>query len=385
MHEASHICGNSRQAGLALLIACALPGTPLQAQVRTERGPLAVTVEGYANVSAATGDLESSRGDLDDALRIDAALRGLALLDLESGPELGVRLVVEAATDGGAELAESSVLLVARQGRFEIGERQGLPDVLVGYAPNNFTFTGAEFGPASGPSLDPGGGLQSAFLDDMLQAGLRELGSLGFAATLADDRSAKALYVSPKRGGWLAGVSYSPDATDPRYDRLLQAGLTHDRYWGEHALHVGGSYSYAGAASPQQRDLHSVSAGATLVLHYDWMLGMSLTYDGRSGLPVTGSGAAPADAAWGAVASLNYNRGPWTAGAFVQHGTREGDPQRRGDDDMTAFEAGLSYRTSTRLRVYLAWYRFEFDDEGGVARADRHRGDLLIAGLRATL
>ena len=40
-----------------------------------------------------------------------------------------------------------------KNGRIEIGERMGLPDVLTGYAPNNFQFTSAEFGPASGPSL----------------------------------------------------------------------------------------------------------------------------------------------------------------------------------------------------------------------------------------
>jgi len=65
---------------------------------------------------------------------------------------------------GNTRLTEAGVLLFDHHGRVEIGERMGLPDVLTGYAPNNFQFTSAEFGPASGPSLDPGGGLQTASL-----------------------------------------------------------------------------------------------------------------------------------------------------------------------------------------------------------------------------
>jgi hypothetical protein len=50
----------------------------------------------------------------------------------------------------------------------------------------------------------------------------------------------------------------------------VQAGLTHDRYWKDNVLHVGGSYSFARATreSPGQRDLHSLNLGATLVLSY---------------------------------------------------------------------------------------------------------------------
>jgi predicted porin len=83
--------------------------------------------------------------------------------------------------------------------------------------------------------------------------------------------------------------------------------------------------------------------------------------------------------------SLNYNRGPWTAGAFVQWSTHEGDAGRARDDRLRALEAGLSYRVSTKLRFYGAWYHFDFDDEGGHLAADRHSGSVALIGLRATL
>lgn len=371
---------------IASVILSAAPAA--YAQVNIERDAIELTVEGYANVTAGAADLRAETDDFGDGdLRIDAAIRGLARWRNASGPDVGLRLVIETSPEDELDLAEASVLLFGEAGRVEIGDRQGLPDVLTGYAPNNFTFTGAEFGPASGPSLDPAGGLQTAFLDDALAAQMRELSVLGFAASLSDDRSAKALYVSPKWRGLLAGLSYASNATDPRFTDLVQAGLTHDRYWKDNVLHVGGSYSFARAAraASGQRDLHSLNVGATLVLDYDWMLGASVTYNGSSGMSQPTAPNTSIDEAWGSVVSLNYNRGPWTAGAFVQWGTHEGDAGRAGDDRLRAFEAGLSYRVSTKLRFYGAWYYFDFDDEGGQLAADRHGGSIALIGLRATL
>jgi hypothetical protein len=366
-----------------------LIGAPsIQAQVSLTRGPVSLTTEGYANATTAFVLEHAVASSVNDGdLRLDAALRALLRWSNASGPDIGVRAVVEGSREDTFDLAEASFLIFGRAGRLEIGERQGLPDVLLGYAPNNFAFTGAEFGPASGPSLDPGGGLQAVFLDAALGSQLRELSVLGVAASLSDDRSGKVLYVSPKARGWLAGVSYATNATDPRYSDLVQAGLTHDTYWDENVLHVGGSYSFARAATDggaAHSDLHSINLGATLVLNYDWMLGASITYDGTSSLGRPLATGSQSDA-WGAVVSLNYNRGPWTAGAFIQRSTREGDTDRAGNDALIAFEAGLSYRVSTKVRLYGAWYAFDLDDEGGTRSADRHHGQLVLVGLRATL
>jgi hypothetical protein len=378
-----------RQLWIAALVASSITATaPVLAQINAQRGSVAFTLEGYANLTNGFADLSVPTDQFKDGnLRVDAALRALARWSNRFGPDVGLRLVLEGSPEDELDVAEASVLIFGRGGRLEIGDRQGLPDVLLGYAPNNFTFTGAEFGPASGPSLDPGGGLQVAFLDAALGSQLRELSVLGFAASLSDDRSAKVLYVSPKARGWLAGVSYASNADDPRYSDLVQAGLTHDTYWGENVLHVGGSYSFARADSADiaRRDLHSLNLGATLVLNYDWMLGASVTYDGTSGLARSTSVHGSQSDAWGAVVSLNYNRGPWTAGAFLQRSTREGDTAVRGNDALTAFEAGLSYRVTTKFRLYGAWYAFDLDDEGGSRSADRHHGQLVLVGLRATL
>ena len=375
-----------------ILLAVIAFAAPVFAQVNAQRGPITVALEGYANLTTGYADLGNRRDEFKDGnLRIDAAARVLARWSNPLGPDIGVRAVVEASPEDNLDFAEASLLIFGHGGRLEIGDRQGLPDVLLGYAPNNFTFTGAEFGPASGPSLDPGGGLQSAFLDGSLAAQIRELAVLGFAASLSDDRSAKILYVTPKAKGWLGGVSYASNATDPRFTDLIQAGLTHDTYWGENVLHVGGSYSFARAdhrfVEPgiSLRDLHSVNLGATLVVNYDWMLGASVTYDGTSGIARPAVGARSPSNAWGAVVSVNYNEGPWTLGAFVQRGEREGDTTRAGNNALTAFEAGLSYRVSTKVRLYGAWYAFDFDEEGGSRPEDRHRGQLVLLGLRATL
>jgi predicted porin len=186
-------------------------------------------------------------------------------------------------------------------------------------------------------------------------------------------------------------LSYAANATDPRFADLLQIGLTHDTYWEENVLHVGGSYSFARAdrrvaaeEGTARRDLHSLNFGATLVLNYDWMLGASVTYDGTSGIAHEELAGISERNAWGAVVSLNYNRGPWTAGAFVQRSRREGTTRLR-NDALTAFETGLSYRFSTKFRLYGAWYAFDFDDDGGARSEDRHHGQLLLVGVRATL
>ena len=352
------------------------------AQVNVKRGSTELRVEGYANITTGT---PTSAGE--PSLRLDAALRGLLRWSNASGPDIGIRIAVESSPEDRLDVAEASILLFGKGGRFEVGNRQGLPDVLFGYAPNNFNFTGAEFGPAAGPSLDPGGGLQTAFVGKALAAQVRELSVLGFAASLSDDRSAKALYVSPKWRGWIAGASYAPNATDPRYADLAQLGLTHDTYWKENVLHVGGSYSFA-RTEPNavgSRDLRSLNVGATLVLNYDWMIGASATYDGKAPSFQGNVNSLTIDRSWGSVFSVNFNRGPWSAGAFVQRSTRADNPARAGNDRLIAFEAGLSYRASTKLRIYSAWYYFDFNDEGGTIAIDRYRGNLLLIGVRATL
>ena len=346
-----------------------------------------LTVEGYANVtmSVADGLSVGSAGD-GNGVRADLALRALGRIKLDSGPDLGIRLVTESSPENRLELSEASLLLFGSRGRLEIGDRQGLPDVLTGYAPNNFSFTGAEFGPASGPSLDPGGGLQHAFLPEALAAQLNDLGVLGAAASLAGDRSTKVVYVSPKAHGLLGGISYALDADDARFGALTQAGLVHERYWDSNILRLGGSASYArgrNLGALAVRDLHSLNLGATLILDDDLMLGISATWNGVSG--TVANAVAPTSDAYGVTTSANYNHGRWTSGGYLQWATSAGDSSLQGNDRLAAAEIGVSYRLSTKVRLYAAWYRFDFVDEGGRGLLGREAGNNFLFGVRATL
>ncbi len=370
----------------SILVLVGIPLAPVRTQVVNESESASLTTEAFANLSVgfphAAGAFE---GQSEDDLRLDGALRLLGRVDVFQEFDLGARLVLTTSPEDELEASEYSLLLFGGGGRFEVGARQGLPDVLTGYAPNNFTFTSAEFGPASGPSLDPAGLLQTSFLPRALAAQLDELTTLGFAPSLSADQSTKVLYVAPKWRGFLAGVSYADDAQDPRFGRLMQAGLTHETYWAQNVLRVGGSYSFAGGESSQGiADLHSLNLGTTLVLDDSLIIGVSATWNGDSGTrrPLVRSDV---DDAWGWVTSVNYNHGPWTMGAFYQWATAEGNSDLAGDDRLSAAEAGVSYRINTRVRFYGAYYYYDFDDEGGELAADRNSGGALIVGVRVTL
>lgn len=237
-------------------------------------------------------------------------------------------------------------------------------------------------GPASGPSLDPAGRLQTSFLPAALAAQISPLASLGVTAALFDDQSAKILYVSPKKRGWLAGVSYADDADDDTIDELIQAGVTHESYWQQNVLRWGATYAHGAAPSQSSaRNVNSIGTGVSLTLDDSLMLGVAASYDGRGRLPSTAAGRL-ASAASGATASVNYNTGPWTMGAYYQYATAEGSTSFARDDRLSAFELGTSYRFTTKLRVYGAWYRFDFSDDDTSAASLTEAGNVFLLGLR---
>jgi hypothetical protein len=369
---------------LAGVLLCLLAGQAAYSQVILSSGTSQLTVEGFANLAAGLESAPRTQGTAMDDARIDGGVRVLGRLLVDEWPDIGVRLAAEG-NEEQARLVEASVLLFGGNGRLEIGERMGLPDVLTGYAPNNFQFTSAEFGPASGPSLDPSGRLQTSFLPAALATQINSLVSLGVTAALFDDQSAKILYVSPKKAGWLAGVSYADDADDDAIDELIQAGVTHESYWQQNVLRWGATYAHAVARSEgSPRDVDSIGAGISLTLSDALMLGIAASYDGRSRLPSTAT-ARFASAAWGATVSVNYNTGPWTVGGYYQHATAEGSTGIARDDRLSAFEIGASYRFTTKIRAYGAWYRFDFDDDDRSASNVSDVGNVFVLGLRLTL
>jgi len=367
-----------RTSVLCLACATALGSQATNAQAVFDAGALKATVEAYVNATGAatSGDSGQLEPETDD-VRLDGAVRVLIRADRRNGPDWGLRFVAEASPERDIELAEASLLFFGAHGRLELGERQGLPDVLTGYAPNNFTFTSADFGPASGPSLDPGGGLQVSFLGAEVASQVAALSSLGFTATLADDRSWKALYVSPKTAGYLYGLSFAPDADDERFGALTQAGLTKEWYWAQNVLRVGGSWAHANGEH-RQDSLDSFNAGSTVVIDDSLSIGIAMTWNGKSGLPID---AIDRVNTWGVTASANYNVGRWTIGGYAQRAVGAGDASEPGADVLDAYEVGASWRYTTRLRAYVAWYSWRLDDEQATVR----RGDMVLVGLRATL
>ena len=376
-----------RRTGMRLAVLALLGMAPeAYSQVVLDAGPLHWTAEAYANLTAGDSDSTRDHGPSDSSAgaQFDGGVRLLGRLQLDQGPDIGLRLAAEV-SDSDARLAEASVLLFGRGGRLEIGERMGLPDVLTGYAPNNFQFTSAEFGPASGSSLDPAGRLQTAFLPASVAGQLDQLTGLGVAAAMFDDRSPKVLYVSPKERGWIGGISYAGDADDESIGQLVLAGMTLEHYWQQHLLRWGATYAYGQADDDQLiRDVNSVGLGMSLTLDDALTLGVAASYDGRSRLPRAAHGQS-ASGAWGATVSANYNSGPWTMGAYYQDARAEGSPLEARNDRLRAFEVGASYRFTTKLRLYGAFYWFDLDDDDRSDASASDVGHVVLVGARLTL
>jgi len=365
------------------------------AQEDTRQGPLALTVEGYANVTgAARARMERTQTGFDSAdRRLDAAARLFGRVDTEEWTA-GARVVFQTIGASSPEFGDRSLVLShAKLGRLEVGWRQGLPDTLTGYAPNVYTFTAVEFGPPTGLNLFPQGGLQTSFLPPSVGAKIAGLSYLGASAALAGDQSPKLIYVAPRISGFQLGFSASPNADDAAggasFGASAQAGVLHETYFGQNVLRVGGSYTFARGESDRSRglitgDLHSGNVGVTLVLDDELYLGLSFTADGRSG-GVHSVPAATSPFSVGAVASASYEVGRWAVGGFLQWARGGRDVDGTGSARLRSLEIGGSYRVDTRLRFYAAAYGYRLDDQAGPASLGSVSGTVLLAGIRATL
>lgn len=237
----------------------------------------------------------------------------------------------------------------------------------------------AEYGPASGTSLDPDGGLQTTLLPPVLADQIAPLATLGVTAAYFPDESTKLIYVVPKTRGFTGGISHAPwvKNTDGGVRNLTQTGLTWEHYWASHVLRVGGTYAYAMervAPGTEFHDTHSWSFGASATIEDALTVGASYT-----------SSSAPRGGAQGYAASVNYNRGAWTVGAFVQRSEREDQPALAGNDRLSAAQAGISYRMNTRIRHFAAVYRYHLVDESGAGRLGDNHGTSWIIGTRISI
>lgn len=379
---------------LLTALALTLAASAADAQVTIARGSYGLTIEGFANLTTG-GDAGSDApySTKEWSVRLDGAVRLVGLVNAADGFAFGPRVIVQSAPRDKLGVGERSLLFQGKKwGRFELGYRQGLPDVLIGYAPNAFTFTGAEYGPATGPGLDPDGRLPTAFLDPALGSQIDSMSYLGFASALYLDQSAKLIYVSPRKKGWLAGLGFAPNVDDRSgpYRQLAQTGLVYEGYTEHDVFRVGATYTFAAGQDTSvgrtgSDDLSSLSLGATVVLHESLILGVSGSYNGRSGLVLRSSAARPRSAAYGYSASVNYNTGHWTCGGYFQSARAEGDVALPGQDQLRVFQLGGSYRFERRLRLYGAGYLYRFIDEGGLGTGIKPQGAVFVFGVRATL
>ena len=369
---------------LGLLAGTALSSVAHQAaaQIVVTDEPFKLTVEAYGNATggfAFGADGTRAGGFADGAIRVFGQF-------VEGGFGVGLRIVLATSTDDAIGWGERSLVVSDRWGRVEVGWRQGLPDVLTGYAPNAFQFVSAEFGPASGASLDPNGGLQSRFIDRDLARRIDRLSILGVSTSYFADQSPKALYVSPKVDGWLLGVSFAPRiegrAGAPHRGALFQGGLVKEAYLGADVLRLGGGFAFArGGTTEAGRvdDLFSLSGGVEYIVDAALAFGASFTFNARSGLTSVPGGGERA-AVWGVAASVNYTDGPWQWGAYAQFARGESEPARGRDGRLIAGQVGGAYRFSQKVRAFGALWGFDFSDEGR-----RATGVVALGGFRIQL
>ena len=283
---------NYQHLQVAFFLSATVVSLPAAPQVAYERATYKITAEGYANFTGAyvaVGD--EPRDTTNTAGRIDAEARLLGLAMISHGFALGPRVTLRGSTTDTIDVGEYSLIGIGRWGRVEFGRRRGLPDILTGYGPNAYQFVSAEFGPASGPSLDPDGGLQTSLLTQGLGDQINHLTSLGITASLFFDESPKIIYVAPKTHGFLGGISFSPNADNAAgdYAELVQTGLVYEKYWQQNVVRIGGTYAYANSAAHAKSatftdDGHSLSGGVALTWHDDLTLAASFAYNGNTGL-----------------------------------------------------------------------------------------------------
>jgi predicted porin len=376
-------------------------GAGAQAQVVANADAFRLTTEGFINATVGNGS-HSGSGLADDArrLQVDAGIRLFGQYNFDPQRAIGVRAELNGSPEEHVRGGERSLLYIDPVGRFEIGRRRGLPDSLVGYAPNTYAFTAAEFGVTSGRTLDPGAGLATTFLPDALGGRINAVSGNGASSAFFGDTSPKILYVSPKFSGFQLGVSYAPkidggSSAGHPYDSLFQTGLAYQKDFGQNFFRFGGSYSNAsvdqGAADalnvPGLRKLDSWSLGTEINFGEVLTFGLNASRNGGDsgnpvGAPAFGNGLYGAH---GVTASVNYNDGKWVYGGYVQRAN--GGENVAGRDNLTVFQLGIAYRIDTKLRVFAALYdyRLKNDGIGGAIPSSSVSGKVLLAGVRWTL
>ena len=373
---------------------------------------LKIKLSGFAN--ATLGSADTPRGGLASAA--EAEIEVTPQYKLPSGTVLAVRATLGVGEAGPtrdapwrAAVPEVSAFAIGSFGRVEIGVRAGFPQSLIGFTPSEIAFTAAEFGPESGARLDPDGRLPTALLPPTLGARIDRLTYLGYATRFYDDRSFKAIYLTPRfKGGVYAAVSYaprtdrpggfglagSPVAADAGFRDLVQAALVWNHRSEAVDLSIGGTFSHAAPSddfTPGARRAasNSLSGGLSATIRDRWALGLSGTWDGLSPRRPGDTGRAP----YGVVASVNFVEGPWVAGGYYQHASARVDAALPEHDRLDIGEIGVSYlidknhdrlgdNRHTDVKLFTSLYAFGLSRSPQGLTSTRQSGWVGVAGAR---
>lgn len=389
----------------------AVSAAPAAAQTLPAPGHFAVALSGFQTAAAAAGTDGPAAGE--GRLLSETELEASPLVRTSGGTLLGARGVINLTATTGRQTAawraaipEWSVFASGRFGRIEVGERAGFPQSLVGFTPSEIALVSAPFGPVGGTRLDPDGRLPTRALPAPLAARINALSMLGYAARFYADRSAKAIWVTPRsKRGFYGAVSYAPTVTRrpgvllgqggqaavltpaiPRRKDLVQAAAVWNHRSADLDLTLAATWSHLRelGVDGRWRGLGSLSGGVSATLRDTWAFGLSATLDSRAAL----GGARP----FGVIASLDRVSGPWTVGGYVQHARAARQGGLPGDDTLDVIEGGASLqvdrnhdllgaRRYTEARVFAAAYHFRL-----TANAPRPeptaQGLVLLAGVQ---
>ncbi len=297
-------------------------------------------------------------------LRHDAEIHFTGETTLDNGLTVGVHSEMELADDANAagQLQQDEIYayMEGTWGRVNWGQEDGAAYLLQVAAPS------------ADSNIDGlrtyfqgfGTGLVAAGQDAVLDYA-QDYNGLGEAAT-------KITYLTPKFGGFQAGVSYAPEVSDDpnvvgngiggmagnananQFDNLLEAGLRFDGAWDEVGFSVGGGYGTADAEN-------EVASGAGAVGSDDfdqWNVGLNFqwtAFEFGAAYTETNNGIDDDGDTDTWVAGLGWNNGPWTAGVTYLDREYETGPGTETDADRWTVGGTYTYGPGMTFRGAVAF------------------------------
>ncbi len=215
------------------------------------------------------------------------------------------------------------------------------------------------------------------FLDKPEDVGFDTLSAYGSANT-----SPRLIYLSPRLSGFQVGVSYQPDTRDADFqfeyggtqmgvlgreptatgtyeaetagfDNVVEAGANYDQRFGDFRLQ-GSAAGIHGDAIPSPtgakfNDLNSYQAGVQVGWR-GWSVGFGGVGAGVSGITET-PGTPKRLTTFSLASGVQYETGPWVAGAGMLYSNDTGDPTFRSDRQMHVYSVGATYKISNSFDI----------------------------------